>query len=109
MAPKVKTPVADVSVETTKAGKTKVTVEPTVEVPVPTGVGEALGNALNPTVGGSVLDKVFPLVVAIVYVSLLVLTIFGVVPNTPEAMGAMSVISGIGGYYLRHVGSNAFR
>lgn len=109
MAPKVSTPAADISVETTKAGKTKVTVEPTTEVAVPTSVGDALGNALNPTVGFSALDKVFPLAVAIVYVALLVLTIFGVVPHTAEASAGMAVISGIAGFYLRHVGSNAHR
>lgn len=107
MAPKVKLPGADVEVGQTKAGKTKVTVEPTAEVAIPTGAGEAIANALNPTVGSGLLDKWLPLLVVVVYLALVVLSMFGVVPATHEAMAGMGVVSGLAGYYLRHVGSNA--
>lgn len=64
----------------------------------------AVGTALNPTVGKGFLDKVLPLITTLIYFALYGALMFQLVPDPQIAWGLIGVIGPLVGVYLRSAG-----
>lgn len=67
-------------------------------------LASAVGSALNPKQGNTILEKWGPILVVVVWLAMTLAIFFDVAPTTDATTTAYGVVSAAAGIYVRHMG-----